>query len=53
MDFGLLEGGKNGEYNGVGVGKISKIFATQDVFFFEIISVDNLYHCFVQKYTCI
>ena len=35
MDFCSLDGGENGEHNGVGFVEISQIFAMKDVFFFE------------------
>ncbi len=33
MTFGSLDGDADGEYNGIDVGKISKISAMQDTFF--------------------
>ena len=34
MKFGLLDGGKDADHNGVGCMEISKIFATHDALFF-------------------
>ena len=39
MEFGSLDGGVVGEHNGIDCGEISKIFATQDAFFFWIRTV--------------
>ena len=35
MEFGWLDGGNDGEHDGVGFFEISKIFVARDEFFFE------------------
>ena len=39
----MLHDGDDGEYNGVGFVQTSKIFASQDAFFFGNISFDKIY----------
>ena len=37
MAFCLFDSGEDGKYNGVGFVKISRIFAAQEIFFYETI----------------
>ena len=44
VEFGLLNGGEDGEHTGDGFLEVSKIFAMQSaIFFVGIISFDELY----------
>ena len=44
MEFGSIDGAGNGEVNGIDYCEISKIFATQDSFFYVVVLFDGVYH---------
>ena len=43
MEVGLLDGGEDGKYSGVGFVDVSEISAMQGAFFFESESFDRIY----------
>ena len=45
MKFSSLNGGEDGEYNGIGFIEIVKICATQDTFFFGMASIECVWMC--------
>ena len=41
MEFGPLDGGEDGEHNGVGLVEISNIFGMECRYFFDMVSFDT------------
>ena len=44
MKFDSFDGGRDDEYNGVGLVKIPQVFVTQDEFFHGVMLLDRLLH---------
>ena len=50
MEFGLYDGGENGEYNGVSLVEIFNTFEMRDEFSDEMTLFDDIYQCLLKSY---